>query len=211
MGRVAFRKEGKWWNAYYAMPDTMKGAIHLGSILMTLVQDQETKQAFMTTMRSAREEARSLDSAPVTRGDEPFAWARDPSPDGELRYRQGPYRPPGEGWFPLYASPTPSHGAPAPGDEEQEMDSLRRNRDSFRTEYHKVRRRLAEVVSNKRWREASALRTAAERALEVTRGKNAPSSATPISALKLIEDILTSALEGSATQEGGDPGAGRYS
>jgi hypothetical protein len=32
VGRLAFRKEGEWVNAYWAMPDTMEGAIHLGSM-----------------------------------------------------------------------------------------------------------------------------------------------------------------------------------
>jgi hypothetical protein len=33
IGRLALREEGEWWNAYYyAMPGTMDGALHLGSI-----------------------------------------------------------------------------------------------------------------------------------------------------------------------------------
>lgn len=51
VGRIAFRVEGKWWNAYYALPDTLKGSIHLGSILMSVVQNPEAKEAFISAMR----------------------------------------------------------------------------------------------------------------------------------------------------------------
>jgi hypothetical protein len=37
IGRLALRHEGTLWVAYYAMPDTMDGAIFLGSIAMTIV------------------------------------------------------------------------------------------------------------------------------------------------------------------------------
>jgi len=50
IGRVAFRVEGKWWNAYYAMPGTMKGAIKLASIRMTLVEKEERRTAFLKTV-----------------------------------------------------------------------------------------------------------------------------------------------------------------
>ena len=53
IGRLAMRAEGEWWNASYAMPDTMEGALHLGSIRLLLVADKERKQAFMDLMRSA--------------------------------------------------------------------------------------------------------------------------------------------------------------
>jgi hypothetical protein len=53
IGRLALRHEGNWWNAYYAMPDTMDGAILLGSIAMRFVEMQERKNAFMTLMREA--------------------------------------------------------------------------------------------------------------------------------------------------------------
>lgn len=52
MGRLAMRQEGKSWNAYYAMPDTMDGAIFLGSIrLAAVTNNPERKQAFMDMMR----------------------------------------------------------------------------------------------------------------------------------------------------------------
>ena len=52
IGRLALRQEGDNWNAYYALPDTMAGAIRLGSIRMGAVALNETrKQAFMDLMR----------------------------------------------------------------------------------------------------------------------------------------------------------------
>jgi hypothetical protein len=52
VGRLALRHEGENWNAYYALPDTMEGAIVLGSIRMGAVVDNPArKQAFMDMMR----------------------------------------------------------------------------------------------------------------------------------------------------------------
>jgi hypothetical protein len=53
IGRLAMREEGDEWKAYYAMPDTMKGAIFLGSIKMRFVMVEERKNAFMDLMREA--------------------------------------------------------------------------------------------------------------------------------------------------------------
>jgi hypothetical protein len=44
--------EGKFWNAYYAMPNTMERAILLGSIAMRFIEkNQERKDVFMALMR----------------------------------------------------------------------------------------------------------------------------------------------------------------
>lgn len=52
VGRLAMRHEGDNWNAYYAMPGTMDGAIFLGSIRMgAVVSNADRKQAFMELMR----------------------------------------------------------------------------------------------------------------------------------------------------------------
>jgi hypothetical protein len=52
VGRLALREEGNNWVAYYALPDTMKDAIFLGSIRMVVVlANPERKQAFMDLMR----------------------------------------------------------------------------------------------------------------------------------------------------------------
>lgn len=52
IGRLALRVEGKSWVAYYAMPNTMKGALFLGSIRMSIVDSSlQRKQDFMNMMR----------------------------------------------------------------------------------------------------------------------------------------------------------------
>lgn len=52
IGRLAFRHEGEWWNAYYALPDSMDKAIHVASIRIGSVQaDAILKNAFMDTMK----------------------------------------------------------------------------------------------------------------------------------------------------------------
>jgi hypothetical protein len=52
IGRLALRQEGENWNAYYAMSDTMDGAIFLGSIRMGAVtSNPDRKQSFMNLMR----------------------------------------------------------------------------------------------------------------------------------------------------------------
>ncbi len=53
VGRLAMRVEGDLWVAYYALPNTMKDAIFLGSIQMAFVQDESAKQIFMALMRDA--------------------------------------------------------------------------------------------------------------------------------------------------------------
>jgi hypothetical protein len=51
LGRLAMRKEGVMWNAYYALPDTMEGAALIGSIAIAFVANNpERKQAFMDMM-----------------------------------------------------------------------------------------------------------------------------------------------------------------
>jgi hypothetical protein len=68
VGRLAFRVEGDWWVAYYALPTTMDGAMEMARIRMALVQDQDRKNDFMGEMtgetpefltRSAPEHERS--------------------------------------------------------------------------------------------------------------------------------------------------------
>jgi len=51
VGRVAFREEGNKWNAYYAMPHTMEGAMYLGSLSMDLARNPAIKESFMGLMR----------------------------------------------------------------------------------------------------------------------------------------------------------------
>ncbi len=48
VGRIAFRAEGDWWVAYYALPDTMDKALELARIQMAIVADHPwRKDTFM--------------------------------------------------------------------------------------------------------------------------------------------------------------------
>lgn len=52
IGRLALRHEGNFWNAYYAVPDSMVDAVPLGGIAMRFVENnQERKDAFIALMR----------------------------------------------------------------------------------------------------------------------------------------------------------------
>jgi hypothetical protein len=54
IGRLAMRHEGAFWNAYYALPNTMDGALPLGSIAMRFIGgNEERKTLFMNLMREA--------------------------------------------------------------------------------------------------------------------------------------------------------------
>jgi hypothetical protein len=54
IGRLALRHEGANWNAYYALPGTMDGAIFLGSIAMRFIEGKPDRQeAFIGFMREA--------------------------------------------------------------------------------------------------------------------------------------------------------------
>jgi hypothetical protein len=53
IGRLALRKEGSLWVGYYALADTMEGALFLGSIRLAFVQDPTRKAVFMELMREA--------------------------------------------------------------------------------------------------------------------------------------------------------------
>ena len=52
IGRIALREEGLNWNAYYALTETMEGAIFLGSIARRFIIDNpERRAAFIGLMR----------------------------------------------------------------------------------------------------------------------------------------------------------------
>ena len=52
VGRLCMRKEGGNWCGYYALPDTMEGAVMIGAIAVRAVDNNlERKQAFMDLMR----------------------------------------------------------------------------------------------------------------------------------------------------------------
>lgn len=52
VGRLALREEGEWWNAYYALTDTMEGAIPLGSVRIAAAKaNPQVKERFIALMR----------------------------------------------------------------------------------------------------------------------------------------------------------------
>jgi hypothetical protein len=74
MGRLAMRVENRYWNAYYALPGTMEGAVLLGSIQMKFVEDKQRKELFMALMRSA-----VSDIIEQLTGERPV-WPEEPQP-----------------------------------------------------------------------------------------------------------------------------------
>lgn len=77
--RIAIRKEGKYINAYYALPDSMDGALHLGSILRGLCDTSpELFEAFVMLMQGV--------AGAVSRdvlGVEVAAFTEEPAPEHE--------------------------------------------------------------------------------------------------------------------------------
>jgi hypothetical protein len=53
IGRLALREEGDTWVAYYAMPDTMDGALVLANIRLAIVANEDRKTEFIALMREA--------------------------------------------------------------------------------------------------------------------------------------------------------------
>jgi hypothetical protein len=53
IGRIALRVEGDFWRAYFAEPDTMKGATMIGSIRLTCLTNPECKRSFIDLMQQA--------------------------------------------------------------------------------------------------------------------------------------------------------------
>ena len=78
IGRLALRQEGSFWNAYYALPDTMKGSILLGSIHLGAIIDRpERKEQFMEMMRQVLGDA--IEQGTGTRPE----WPTPPQPAPE--------------------------------------------------------------------------------------------------------------------------------
>jgi hypothetical protein len=51
IGRIAMRVEGTNWNAYYALEETLDGAVFLGSLPMRFAEKPVRKEAFLSLMR----------------------------------------------------------------------------------------------------------------------------------------------------------------
>lgn len=52
-GRLAFRVEGDFWNAYWTPESTMSGAILIGSLRMTFAEVPALKDHFMDLVRAS--------------------------------------------------------------------------------------------------------------------------------------------------------------
>jgi len=77
-GRIAFRVEGQWWVAYWAKPDTMIGAIMLGSIRMSVASVPESKAQFIACMKAGLQAALS-----ETTGAKVKNWRTEAAPEHE--------------------------------------------------------------------------------------------------------------------------------
>jgi hypothetical protein len=73
--RLAMRREGEWWNAYIAAPNTMDDAMLIGSIRFASVQDPDRKERFIALMQDilgdASEEALGVRPARFERREAP--------------------------------------------------------------------------------------------------------------------------------------------
>lgn len=79
VGRLAFRVEGEFWNAYWAPSQaSMEGAIQLGSLRMSAAKVPARKDQFMDLMRAAFSDL-AQDATGVRPG---FTGAR-PAPERE--------------------------------------------------------------------------------------------------------------------------------
>lgn len=78
IGRLAMRREGNWWVAYYAEPDTMEEAFRLGQVHMSVVQDEGRKQAFMDIFKSFIAEVLTSDAGEIITG-----WKVGRAPESE--------------------------------------------------------------------------------------------------------------------------------
>lgn len=78
VGRLALRIEGEWWEAYYALPDTMEDAIPLGRIRIGAAQaNQEVKHGFVELMKMIIADALKESVGPVA------SWRLEDAPDNE--------------------------------------------------------------------------------------------------------------------------------
>jgi hypothetical protein len=83
MGRLAMRIEGDMRRAYYALPDTMEGALYLGELHMAAAELPGFRQRFLHLMRDA------VTSLIQQRTDITMAWPNAPQaePDHERKER----------------------------------------------------------------------------------------------------------------------------
>ena len=77
--RLAFREEGELWNVYLALPNTLVGAKHVGSIAMGSVKKYpDIKNDFMALMKRVLANA-----VEEMTGNPPDDWEERRAPKGE--------------------------------------------------------------------------------------------------------------------------------
>lgn len=77
--RLALREEGSFWNAYLTLPDTMKDAKLIGSIMIAPVRNNpEIKDAFMAVMKRVL-----ADAIEDMTGERPVTWMTEAAPESE--------------------------------------------------------------------------------------------------------------------------------
>ena len=76
--RLALRQEGEWWNAYLADPDTMKEAMKIASIRLSIVKQNEShKQAFIELVQAILADICKLSGFSIK------DWNERPAPEHE--------------------------------------------------------------------------------------------------------------------------------
>jgi hypothetical protein len=77
--RLAFRREGPWWNCYLANQNTMDGAKLLGSVLIRPFENNpERKNRYMALMQEIL-----ADACVDVFGEKPEKWETAPVPESE--------------------------------------------------------------------------------------------------------------------------------
>jgi hypothetical protein len=77
--RLAFRREGPWWNCYLANQNTMDGAKLLSSVLIRPFEDNpDRKNRYMALMQEIL-----ADALTDVFGEKPEKWETTQAPEGE--------------------------------------------------------------------------------------------------------------------------------
>jgi hypothetical protein len=80
VARLAFREEGDMWRCYIAPPDTMEGAILIGSIHLRAVKmKQARKEQFMRVMKATYKDMLTELGAKVA------GWSQKRAPEHERK------------------------------------------------------------------------------------------------------------------------------
>lgn len=79
VGRVAFRVEGQYYNAYWALRDTMEGAIHIASVKIAPLRCNDAlRTQFVELVQNI-----VSDAFDKTMGARPSAWTKESAPEHE--------------------------------------------------------------------------------------------------------------------------------